>query len=310
MKLNRIKLKNFRSFGGEHDIDLNIQENKNIILIGGKNGAGKSSLFEGIKLCLYGPLTFGYINQNHYYIEKIKSNINNDSLKEDKVESYIKVDFELIEGNKINNYLFIREWIYNKGRINEEFRVECNGEELKEEDKETLLNNLYSIISPKMLDYFFFDGEKIADFFINEQNNNMMDFILSINNLDSFSFLKDVMIKNILSQKKGNDKKSEFKNQYYSSESKYADEKKKYEEIKSNIDSIEEEISLKKSENEKFKKSFRLQGGMFSHERDDLIKKYGNLEREGDTINQNIKNFSNDELPWIIIKKELLGLTG
>ncbi|MDW7669904.1 MAG: AAA family ATPase, partial [Bacillota bacterium] len=81
MKLNRIKLKNFRSFGGEHDIDLNIKESKNIILIGGKNGAGKSSLFEGMKLCLYGPLTFGYMNQNHYYIEKIKSNINNDSLK-------------------------------------------------------------------------------------------------------------------------------------------------------------------------------------------------------------------------------------
>ena len=44
MKINKIKLYNFSSYEGENIIDFSIIDNKkNIILIGGKNGAGKTS---------------------------------------------------------------------------------------------------------------------------------------------------------------------------------------------------------------------------------------------------------------------------
>ena len=49
MKINKIKLYNFSSYEGENIIDFSIKDNeKNIILIGGKNGAGKTSLFTAI----------------------------------------------------------------------------------------------------------------------------------------------------------------------------------------------------------------------------------------------------------------------
>ena len=68
MIINKITLKNFKSYADETSIVLKPQENKNIILIGGENGAGKSTLFEAIKLCIYGPMVYGYIGQNYYYI--------------------------------------------------------------------------------------------------------------------------------------------------------------------------------------------------------------------------------------------------
>ena len=61
MKINKILLYNFNSFEGWNVLDFtDMPKDKNIILIGGKNGAGKTSLFTAIKIGLYGPLAFGY----------------------------------------------------------------------------------------------------------------------------------------------------------------------------------------------------------------------------------------------------------
>lgn len=82
MKINKIKLYNFSSYEGENVFDFSLEsENKNIVLIGGKNGAGKTSLFTAIKVALYGPLAYGYVGTNSYYISKIKDLIRRSSHK-------------------------------------------------------------------------------------------------------------------------------------------------------------------------------------------------------------------------------------
>ena len=58
MQINKVRLCNFSSYFGESEIDFSTQKGKNIILIGGNNGAGKTSLFTAIKLALYGPQCF------------------------------------------------------------------------------------------------------------------------------------------------------------------------------------------------------------------------------------------------------------
>ena len=73
MKINKVKLYNFSSYEGDNEFDFEVTDKKkNIILIGGKNGAGKTSLFTAIKVALYGPLAYGYVGANSYYTSKIK----------------------------------------------------------------------------------------------------------------------------------------------------------------------------------------------------------------------------------------------
>ena len=51
MKINKVKLYNFSSYEGNNEFDFEITDGwKNIILIGGKNGAGKTSLLQPLKL--------------------------------------------------------------------------------------------------------------------------------------------------------------------------------------------------------------------------------------------------------------------
>lgn len=71
MELKRVELYNFSSYAGKSTFDFSTSKDKNIILIGGNNGAGKTSLFTAIKLALYGPLCFRYQGKNAQYSARI-----------------------------------------------------------------------------------------------------------------------------------------------------------------------------------------------------------------------------------------------
>ena len=76
MLLNKITVNNVGVFSGKHEIDLKpkvMKKNaKPIILFGGMNGSGKTTIFDAIKLCLYGSEMFPGKNIHEYnkYLKK------------------------------------------------------------------------------------------------------------------------------------------------------------------------------------------------------------------------------------------------
>ncbi|EGT4088567.1 DNA sulfur modification protein DndD, partial [Clostridioides difficile] len=173
MKINKLVLKNFRSYEEETTFNLNTTSEKNIILIGGKNGAGKSTIFEAIKLCIYGPIAYKYQGFNSSYISRVKSNINNNSLRNSKVDTLVSVDIEISEGTEKNTYTLIRQWTFKDKKLNETFSVYKNFSftPLNADELNYFENYITSIISPKIFDFFFFDGEHLYDFFIGKNSN-------------------------------------------------------------------------------------------------------------------------------------------
>lgn len=113
MKINKIRLYNFNSYEGENEFDFfNDDKSKNIVLIGGKNGAGKTSLFTAIKIALYGPLAFGYVGPNAHYIAKIKDCINSKAFQKNEVQAEVQLTLSLMVEREYKDYVITRGWKY------------------------------------------------------------------------------------------------------------------------------------------------------------------------------------------------------
>lgn len=166
MKINRVKLYNFSSYEGINEFDFEITDKmKNIILIGGKNGSGKTSLFTAIKVALYGPLAYGYVGVNPHYISKIKDLINSKAFQQDKVESEVQIALQLKIERDVKNYVITRKWDYTDQKLMEVYTVEKEGIALEEQELSYFENYLQSIIPPELFEFFLFDGEEVGNIF-------------------------------------------------------------------------------------------------------------------------------------------------
>ena len=56
MKIDKIILENFRIYKGKNEIDLSSKNDKNINIIAGKNGFGKTTFLTSLIWCFYGKL--------------------------------------------------------------------------------------------------------------------------------------------------------------------------------------------------------------------------------------------------------------
>ena len=192
MKINRITLENFGSYEGEATFETREQDGRNIILIGGKNGAGKTTLFTAMRLCLYGFMSMGYKSHNAYYSRAITKLINNTVKMTKPATASVEMDVSISNGHEMDQYILTRIWTLND-TLSEEYRVLKNGISLDSDEIADFDKFLFSIIPPELFNLYFFDGEKIADFFLEEGSNaRIKGAFLTLCGYDTF----DIMSKN------------------------------------------------------------------------------------------------------------------
>ena len=303
MIINTIKLKNFRSYDDETTFSFTPNNDKNIILIGGENGAGKSTLFEAIKLCIYGPITYGYLGENYNYLNKIRNSINNNAFKNEDVDAYIELNISLTEGTEVKKYTLRRSWSYTNKKLNELFDIFLNGTKLNEEEKLYFDKYIKSVLPPSLFDFFFFDGEELSDFFTGRNaNSNLRESILELFNYDTFDLLK----RQLLSYQRA---KSKSNIQLQDAEDKYTSLSSAVKNIKTEINNLEEELNNYNLELEdllikrnKLEENFKNSGGLLEDEKVALNSKIYRLENERTNINQEIKDFCNNVLPFLLVE--------
>ncbi len=160
MKLQSIKLKNYRSYYGEYLLEIASSENKNVTLIHGAMGAGKTKLFSAIQWCLYGEEEYDEALSSNKDI--MNSIAQKDSLKSEPSETIVEIMFN---HNK-TKYRASRKFSCFKGQVENVvtftlLRAESKGDYKVIEDAELEIN---SILPKHLRQYFMFDGEKIQNY--------------------------------------------------------------------------------------------------------------------------------------------------
>lgn len=303
MLINKLKISNFGSYEGETEFNFQIcNPQKNIILIGGKNGAGKTTLFTAIKLGLYGPLALGFETTGLGYYRNIRNYINNKSLSKKNVNTSICIDFTLEEEREIANYLITRQWLFEDKKLAENYSVKRNGVDLLEDDLNSFESYLQFIIPPQLFDLFFFDGEKISEFFLaNNSTKNIRDALLILSGFDTFEIIKNNFKKVF---RKGDTELLSEEEERFANLTKTHDEYlSQIEELKQKQIDIEYDIVNLEETKAEVEKQFRNSGGLLAEEVDNIKIEISKEEKYREERNEWLRDFANDFLPFLISRQ-------
>jgi DNA sulfur modification protein DndD len=208
MKIKSITLNNFRQYYGSVSIDLNTNSKQNIVLIGGKNGYGKTNFLLSIVWCLYGDKIVQIdenfkkeIQKETNYSKFMKQSLNWDAKSGGSEAFSIETHVSGIDLSHINNSISNNEdEIIIKREFNTQSMeeilsiVDVNNNEIfsDEDDKINFINDY--LIPLEAAKFVFFDAEKIAswaELSTKEEGSVLNDALGKLLGLDIYENLKD-----------------------------------------------------------------------------------------------------------------------
>ncbi|EXM39893.1 DNA sulfur modification protein DndD [Ruminococcus albus SY3] len=191
MQITKLVLDNFSSYEGKTVFDFTVDKNKPIVLIGGLNGAGKTSIFTAIKIALYGPLAFGYTGNNTFYSKKIKGFINDKAFQTQPFSSGISIGIKIKKERETKHYTISRNWSIIDSKIEEEYNIYEGDTPLDYSEKILFESYILSIIPIDLFEFFLFDGEEVGTIFSSDgYNKYVKNALLTMCGIDDFEILQ------------------------------------------------------------------------------------------------------------------------
>ncbi|WP_404273454.1 DNA sulfur modification protein DndD [Yersinia similis] len=199
MLIKQLVLHNFRVFNGTHTIDLAPRKRPHevsprpIVLFGGLNGAGKTSILSAIRLALYGRLAFGAALQQQEYVEQLSALVHNGTyMAERPDEASVELTFTYNQNGNETEFTVTRSW--KKGK-KDRLSLQQDGQSRSELSYDQCQGFLNELIPHGVADLFFFDGEKIAELAEDESGNILRTAVRRLLGLDLIARLQnDLMI--------------------------------------------------------------------------------------------------------------------
>lgn len=176
MTIDRIVLTNVGVFAGRNEIVLTPTDpRKPVVLIGGQNGGGKTTLLDALQLAFYGPLAKcagrGRLAYKAYLGELVHSGV-------DPAEgASVQVHFRRITEGQTRALVVTRSWS-DRGKGIEEF-VEVVSDNARDPVlSEHWAEYIENYLPARLASLFFFDGERIAAMAEDEHAAGMLETAL------------------------------------------------------------------------------------------------------------------------------------
>lgn len=298
MKFNKLTIENYKSFQFPTVIHFpQSGEGKSIFLVGGMNGAGKTSIMEAINICLYGikpEWLYKYINRK----ELSKGN------------AYVSFELEL-ETDTHETILIHRSWsagATDKPQykdLEEKLVVVKDGKRVSVQNKEMWQDFINATIPKSITQFFFFDGEKIQEIAADDHSEVRLQTSLEAAlGIQYISRLSNDILYLKQEERKGfveiSDEDIEYK------ESELKKEQRKFQSKKQERDDLSNELENFKKEKDEAQERFKA---IFSidAETSEIVKqkekKRIQLSNKANQLENQLKTLNEQFLPWAMAGK-------
>ncbi|GGD08265.1 DNA sulfur modification protein DndD [Pontibacillus salipaludis] len=313
MRFKKIVFENYKTYYGHQEIDLSItekdkEENRNIILLGGLNGAGKTTILKAIRYVLFGHRG---ITKTEY--ERLLANmINNTYFEEGGRDCAVSLTLQMDSGEEWR--LKVR-WTFDKFKTNmsenRDIFIKKPGirkeKELNITDIESFNRFIDRIIPYKAAPFFIFDGEEIKDLITKQNSSDMKQAIHKITGLDSYKLL----VKNLetlesdlyrkLSSATNQDTVNKHQKELEETEAEIEKYDKYINKTKKEVHSVDEEIATYTTQrNEKIANN--------SKSRETLVKKQSQISTKLDLKKEELDRQYKENILYIILSKDIKAL--
>lgn len=303
MQIKKVKLCNFSSYYGETEIDLSIVNDQSIILIGGNNGAGKTSLFTAIKLALYGPQCFHFQDKNNQYTAKIKNLINHDAYMANLVHSYVELEVSVPMDRANAEYCIRREWTYEEKRLSEKYTVSRDGKPLSDEDLDFFQNFLFTVIPPNLFEFFFFDGEEVGEFFTTgHYNKYIRNAVLTLCGYDTFNIIRKFCSTYVNTHEEDEGYQETYQ-EHQKAERKKANLEAEIDRLKNIIPDIRAKLETLTNSRTALENKFQKSGGLTEEEQNKLREQMETQDRVKSDKNKRVREFVESTMPLYIVSE-------
>ena len=287
MIIRKIVLTNYRQYTGRQEISFGFEKDKNINIIVGVNGSGKTNLLNALTWCLYGREE--HLAEASVHHEMLDDNVRAALKPSETAEVSVEI---ILENEKGWGFRVVRRKLFLKGKennissVNEEQTAFIKLPHKKDWDLsplEFIIN--YKILPEGVKDFFFFDGERLIKLFEEKTAEKVKNAILNVSQISLIDATLDHLEK----------KKVEYYRESKNISPKVKELGEKIEAIKKALQQLKieiEEYQKSKHEIEKIIKDIekRLMG--YSEERiRELECQYQELEKEKELLREKIEEY-------------------
>ena len=305
--IKSIVLDNCGAYAGRHEIDLSADGNKPIVLVGGLNGGGKTTLFESVLLCLYG-MRYAKITRKAYekrLLQLMHRRISG-GLAGAEEWSSVAVRFLLHRSSRVEEYEVERRWRRSKDGTIEKMRVymqdsdDASLDMMGQDQMQAFVN---SLVPRGMADLFFFDGEMIYQMAESGESAAIRQSFNSLLGLDTVEQLRSDLRTNLARNMTGDDKhlQEEFSNLNTEKECLESD----VTHLRERLIGKESDLGRVRTGIENAETQLDMVGGSYARNYQDFKAKLATKKAMLEMIGRRIAESCSGELPFGLLPREM-----
>ncbi|MFO5494218.1 MAG: DNA sulfur modification protein DndD, partial [Cuspidothrix sp.] len=296
-------LQNFGPYAGKQIINLNprIDEDniRPIILLGGMNGGGKTTLMDAIRLALYGQRAQCSTRGNLSYSDFLNQCVNSQANPIDKTR--IELVFEHIEDDKPVKYRVVRTWEKNPKDGKDSLGILGDDETWPQSLANIWDEYIENILPIGISNLFLFDGEQVKE--LAEQETPPPVVVDAINGLLGLELADKLAVdlEILVNRKKKENADNEDLAKLEELENCLSEQLQKQEIKQAELITLEAEKKLLKIQSDEALDKYMAEGGKIAAERSQLDTQKENHVKKAENVRKSLCELAEDVLPLALI---------